>query len=124
EPAMRPLVLERSDLEAYFFGVLPELLEGAAARRLPVKLFPIFRALLGRKPAALAAKLRAADPGRYARELDAFAAGRYGDAFAAEEPCPVLRGKALVRPDGGIYFCCEVSHSGELCMGTLAAPAR
>jgi radical SAM protein with 4Fe4S-binding SPASM domain len=119
EPSMIPLTLRRPELEEYFFRVLPEALDGAAARRLPVKLFPMFRTLHGRKAAPLAEALRAASPAAFAFELDAFARGEYGAAFAPSEPCPVLRGKALVRPDGGIYFCCEVSHTGDLQMGDV-----
>jgi sulfatase maturation enzyme AslB (radical SAM superfamily) len=119
EPIMLPLALGRADLEEYFFGVLPEILESAAARKLPVKLFPIFRALLGLKPAPLAAELRRRRPADFDAELAAFALGRYGEAFAQTEPCPVLRGKTLVRPDGGIFFCCEVSHTGDFNMGSV-----
>lgn len=123
EPELTVLLLSRAECERYFFDILPRVLEGAAARRLPVKLFPIFRALVGQKPAVLAKRLRAASPADFDAELSAFSQGRYGAAFAGQQPCPVLRGKALVRPDGGVYFCCEVSHTGELEMGQLKPPA-
>lgn len=125
EPVMQPLTLGRADLDRWFFEVLPSALEGAAARGLPVKLFPIFRGLYGLRPAALAGVLRAARSADFAAELDAFAQGRYGEAFAARERCPVLRGKVLVRPDGGVFFCCEVSHAGDYRMGDVrAAPGH
>ena len=124
EPGMEPLCLRHDELRAWFFDALPCVLEEAAPRKLPVKLFPIFSRLLGEKGARLARSLRAlgamqALPDDVGEELGAFAQGRYGHAFAARVPCPVLRGKALVRPEGGVYFCCEVSHTGELEMGTL-----
>lgn len=121
EAAMAPLQLDQAALRAYFFDLLPRLLEGAAARRLPVKLYPMLRPLHGLAAGPLAAALRAADPAAHTAELAAFAAGRYGAAFAGRERCAVVGGKALVRPDGGVYFCCEISHTGELCMGRLGA---
>jgi MoaA/NifB/PqqE/SkfB family radical SAM enzyme len=127
EPAMVGLVPDLAKLRTYFFDVLPVILEDADARRLPVKLFPIFRRLVGEKGRALAATLRSLAaseaerglPPDIEKELEAFSRGRYGHSFAGRDACPVLRGKALVRPDGGVFFCCEVSHTGDLRMGDV-----
>lgn len=123
EEHMAPLLLDEAALRAYFFEVLPRLLEDAAARRLPVKLYPIFRPLHGLAVGELAAALREADPAAYTAELEAFAAGRYGAAFADRERCAVVGGKVLVRPDGEVYSCCEISHTGEQRMGRLGPDA-
>lgn len=124
EPGMEALRLDQDELAKWFFEALPTVLEEADARGLRVKLFPIFSRWTGLKGAKLAHALRehgpaARRPSDIDEELAAFAQGRYGHAFAGKVPCPVLRGKALVRPEGGVYFCCEVSHTSELEMGTL-----
>jgi radical SAM protein with 4Fe4S-binding SPASM domain len=119
EASALPLMLGPGDLIEYYFWVLPKVLEGAAAHGLPVKVFPLFRTLTGLKPLALAQRLRALGPEEVRAELDAFALGRYGAAFAGREPCAIVRGKVLVRPDGRLYPCCEISHAGDLCLGNL-----
>jgi radical SAM protein with 4Fe4S-binding SPASM domain len=119
DASAEPLALGSGELPDYYFSILPAILEGATARGLPVKVFPLFRALCGLKPSALAAGLRGLRPEEAEAEIRAFARGRYGASFAATEPCAIVRGKALVRPDGRVYPCCEISHTGDLCLGSL-----